>query len=301
MRLLCCQRLPFCQILTTQQVSSLMNFVFGSDLHSSESHYYALRDTALERDADAIVLGGDLFRYSRDPRTQVSFCREFVVPWIRGLDRPVAWIPGNTDWEQALSPIRSACDEGAVELSHTGSTYVAGVRFVGYGFTPLGPFRIKHREKRDRFTSPVCLPEPSFVPSSNGELRTADMEWAADLGSIEDDLSGLPDAEIWVMHCPPANTRLDCVRATDDVQAVTHCGSLAIRAAIERRQPALVLCGHAHESPDECGAWHDTLGASPVVNPGRVDQPGVICFSTETSGRVWEIEHTRIGERFLLG
>ena len=61
---------------------------------------------------------------------------------------------------------------------------------------------------------------------------------------------------VLVSHQPPRGTACDVARGT-------HVGSTAIRAAIEERQPALVLSGHIHES-----IGSDRLGNSMLINPG---------------------------------
>jgi len=72
---------------------------------------------------------------------------------------------------------------------------------------------------------------------------------------------------VLVSHQPPRDTHCDLARSG-------HVGSTAIRAAILRHQPDLVLCGHIHES-----AGTDTLGRSRIVNPGPWFQGGVVRFS----------------------
>ena len=52
----------------------------------------------------------------------------------------------------------------------------------------------------------------------------------------------LPDADILISHCPPADTPLDFARG-----AARHVGSLAIRERALRHRGVLV-CGHIHES-----------------------------------------------------
>ena len=58
-------------------------------------------------------------------------------------------------------------------------------------------------------------------------------------------------------HCPPHGGRLDRTFAG------RHVGSQALRAFVERTRPALVVCGHIHESRGV-----DRLGPTTVVNCG---------------------------------
>jgi Icc-related predicted phosphoesterase len=78
---------------------------------------------------------------------------------------------------------------------------------------------------------------------------------------IERGFAAVGDApvKIFCPHAPPLDT------ACDRLPSGKHVGSAAIRAFVERAQPALVLCGHIHESRGE-----DLIGASRIVNPGPV-------------------------------
>lgn len=83
--------------------------------------------------------------------------------------------------------------------------------------------------------------------------------WSCDLTEAEAGamLEGCEGADILITHSPPKGV----VDATSTGLSV---GSVAIRAAIERIQPGLVLCGHIHDSWQQEGR----IGASRVVNLG---------------------------------
>ena len=66
-----------------------------------------------------------------------------------------------------------------------------------------------------------------------------------------------PRWEIVLSHSPPRGTLLDRTRRGE------HVGSHAVRQFIEQVQPALLLCGHIHES-----RGLDRLGATTLVNCG---------------------------------
>jgi hypothetical protein len=63
----------------------------------------------------------------------------------------------------------------------------------------------------------------------------------------------------FVVHFPPLNTAVDCIRAGK------HAGSRTLRAWVERAQPAALYCGHIHEA---AGAT-DRLGNTPMFNVGK--------------------------------
>lgn len=59
-----------------------------------------------------------------------------------------------------------------------------------------------------------------------------------------------------VVHSPPKG-HLDEAHGR-------HLGSHSILAAIERKRPALVVCGHIHQ----CWGSEAVIGTTPVVNVG---------------------------------
>jgi Icc-related predicted phosphoesterase len=70
-------------------------------------------------------------------------------------------------------------------------------------------------------------------------------------------LASCPARSIVVSHSPPYG-------AADRSSRGDHLGSRAVREAVLRLEPRLVVCGHIHES----GGRHERLGATPVVNAG---------------------------------
>jgi Icc-related predicted phosphoesterase len=83
--------------------------------------------------------------------------------------------------------------------------------------------------------------------------------WSCDLteAEAEESLAGLDGADILVSHSPPKGV-------ADLTSAGASVGSTAVRAAIERAQPKLCLCGHIHDSWGES----DFIGLSAVHNLG---------------------------------
>jgi hypothetical protein len=79
--------------------------------------------------------------------------------------------------------------------------------------------------------------------------------------------SGLPPAHplVLVTHQPPLGT------VTDRVRNGRHVGSESVRLFIEHIQPVLCLTGHIHE-----GRGMDTIGRTPVVNPGPLSRGGYV-------------------------
>jgi Icc-related predicted phosphoesterase len=88
------------------------------------------------------------------------------------------------------------------------------------------------------------------------ERTESEFEQAAEQAFADRIRQGDEGPTVFVTHQPPHGTRCDIARGQ-------HVGSHAVRAAIERHAPDLVLCGHIHEA-----AAIDRIGESIVINPG---------------------------------
>ena len=83
--------------------------------------------------------------------------------------------------------------------------------------------------------------------------------WSCDLSETTATimLSKMTHADLMIVHSPPKGI-------ADRARDGRSLGSAAIRDAIARVQPRLVVCGHIHDSWGKSG----TIGASPVHNLG---------------------------------
>jgi Icc-related predicted phosphoesterase len=159
-----------------------------------------------------------------------------IVEAVRARCPSVLAVCGNTD----LPGIEDYLRAEEIDLDRR-SRVVGGVAFAGIsGGLPFGG-------------TPYERTEADFAAAAEQALSAAAQETARPL--------------VLVSHQPPRDTRCDLTRGG-------HVGSTAIRAAILRHQPDLVLCGHIHES-----AASDLLGRSRIVNPGPWFQGGVLRFS----------------------
>jgi Icc-related predicted phosphoesterase len=82
------------------------------------------------------------------------------------------------------------------------------------------------------------------------------------------------DADIWVVHTPPARTAVSThVNGRDS-------GDSELVAAVRRHAPRVVLSGHVHDPLD----WHTRHGPTLLMNPGRSHDtpvPNHIILNTE--------------------
>lgn len=67
--------------------------------------------------------------------------------------------------------------------------------------------------------------------------------------------------DVLMVHAPPKGT------VCDQIPGVGHVGSVAVRDAIEKFKPKIVVCGHIHE-----GMGTDRIGESVIVNPGELSK-----------------------------
>lgn len=126
---------------------------------------------------------------------------------------------------ESADELRAAAPEGAHVL-HGQGCEIDGVRIFGLGYAvPVTPFGT----------------------------------WSCDLSEQEAGamLDRCEGADILVTHSPPKGV-------ADVSSSGLSVGSTAIRAAIERLQPPLALCGHVHDSWGQEGR----IGATRVVNLG---------------------------------
>lgn len=149
-----------------------------------------------------------------------------VVDALKAIDRPTVLVAGNNETTKELA---EACEgwPSAVVLHGTGAE-VLGVPFFGVGGgIPVTPFG----------------------------------SWSYDFNETEAEklLADCPAGGVLVTHSPPAGV-------LDLAGSGTSLGSTAIRAAMDRRRPKLLVCGHIHGSGGKSEQAGDTL----VVNAGPV-------------------------------
>jgi uncharacterized protein len=89
-----------------------------------------------------------------------------------------------------------------------------------------------------------------------GGVPVTPWDWSFDLTEEEaaERLSACPEHAVLVVHSPPKG----------HVDGSRRLGSEAVLAAIEQKQPRLVVCGHIHEAAGE----QSVIGDSRVLNAG---------------------------------
>jgi Icc-related predicted phosphoesterase len=138
--------------------------------------------------------------------------------------RPAVFVAGN---HETTDELVAACrDWPEAHVLHGTSVALGGVTFFGLGGgVPVTPFGAWSHD----FTE--------------DEARTL--------------LAGCPPGCVLLSHSPPKGILDVSTRGAS-------LGSQAVREAIERTRPALVVCGHIHA----CGGQTARLGPTPIVNAG---------------------------------
>jgi Icc-related predicted phosphoesterase len=143
---------------------------------------------------------------------------------FRSAGRPLVLVAGNHESTEQLA---DACrDWPDTWVLHGSSAVVGGVTLFGLG---------------------GGIPVTPFGP------------WSYDFSEEQAEklLASCPAGCVLVSHSPPKG-------AVDVSSGGRSLGSVAVRAAIERLKPVLVVCGHIHGSAGQ----QAYIGGSPVVNAG---------------------------------
>lgn len=282
--------------------------VYASDLHASIPHYERLFETAIEVDADAVILGGDLLPDDLSgtnlARTQTAWIEQALAPVlvryrVRGGKRVIA-IPGNHDTVIGMEALSRTA---IVEVIHGRGVELGRWLVVGCALTPPTPFIVKDFERADEPGSP---PEPqparAWISGTDGMVATSPEEHFRKHATIWQELNRLPFAEgrtMLVAHCPPFDTPLDLMYGP------RHIGCRATRRFIEERKPAITLHGHIHEAPQLTNEYSTRIGPTLSLNAGQAGR--TLQLLTIEVGRPGEkpfVEHRRINlsaERALRG
>jgi len=149
---------------------------------------------------------------------------EVCIGPLQSIDRPVILVPGNNE---SLEELQEACvDWPQAHILHGSGVEIDGVTFFGIGGgIPVTPFGAWSYD----FTE----------------------EQAADL------LAACPNDAVLISHSPPQGI-------VDTSSRGESLGSVAVRDAILRTRPRLVVCGHVHA----CAGRVAVLDDIPVVNAG---------------------------------
>jgi len=275
---------------------------FATDLHGSAERYDALLDAVRTGRPRLVLLGGDLTPHPLAPVARGDFIGQAIGSRLEtlredlGPEYPeILAILGNDDSLPDEISALALEKQGLWRYIHGRRVDVGGIPVYGYAMVPPTPFLNKDWERYDvsRYVPPGGVsPEEGFRFSDVdlSEIRRSTI--AGDLKRLagEDNLS----KAVMLFHSPPYETTLDRAATdgmmVDHVPLDLHVGSIAIRQFIERRQPAVTLHGHIHESASITGSWRDRIGLTHLFGAAH-DGPelALVRFDTDHPGKAQRV------------
>ncbi len=253
----------------------MKRIVYCADIHGSIEKYQAFFGIP----GDYHIIGGDLlpkrgyFKSLYD--IQWHFLVDFLKPLLEAQKKHTRTLLmlGNDDIEPLESFLLEWEEEGLCDHLHGSLFEVEGFEIVGFKYIPPTPFSIKNFERGDsrgiaqkQFAAPILF-------QADGTYSPIDFEsYLKSKPSIAKLLEQLPkpcnfSKAIYVMHSPPYDSGIDVTVNKEPV------GSQDIRHFICKNEPALVLCGHIHESPGTV-----KFGETICINPGQLKNFGYSLF-----------------------
>lgn len=229
-------------------------------LAASDTHgivpFKRLVDACIRREADILAVAGDVQTCYRNQDPEKQF-EDDVLAGVRSLEAAgvdVVLVPGNHD-SHLKKLIETRASDWMPRNLHVMCDAVDVVRGVSFYGTPRTPtFRGWCWE----------TPEQEFA-----SVLSATMPKCVD---------------IILSHSPPLGTGIDRFDLNEDRR---HCGSEALRRAVERQRPKAVVCGHIHEGDHKTGRIGDTV----VMNVSLIDGLYIPAFApaeivVDVNGRV---------------
>lgn len=265
-----------------------MRIIYTSDLHSNELFYYQLLELINSVNADELIIGGDLFAYTRSLDEQLLFMDEFLVPFLKSIDIPIYLIAGNTDLSPVYETLRKALKEENYKFLNKTPQYLkSNIPIFGFPLVTPTPFRLKNFERRDLATDTVFL-DSAYIINDHGKQINVTDNYLNLLPSIEEELDTFTITDsIWVTHVPPSGGLLDIL------DKGKFAGSQAIRDKIKKEKPLLTLHGHIHEAPRISGNWIEEIGGTISINAGQGTDFHAVIIDIDSSQI--NIKHTIFG------
>jgi Icc-related predicted phosphoesterase len=228
-----------------------MRILLVSDLH------YTLKQldwvTSVAGDFELVVVAGDLLDISSivEPDAQIAVVLEYLAR-VAAKTTVVA-CSGNHDL--------NSCNEHGERAAQ----WLAAARASGVFVDGM-------RVETDRVVVTVC---PWWDGPSTREV--VGRQLSEDAALVRDRLW------IWAYHAPPDGSPTSWT-------GKRHYGDEDLGAWIHEHHPAVVLCGHVHQSPfANDGAWFDRIGPTLVLNAGRQigPVPTYVEIDTDTQRARW--------------
>lgn len=261
-----------------------MRVLFVADIHVSRDHLDQLVEAALNTEADALIIGGDIVPHDLPHAhamgildAQAMYLEGTLIPALKRLQSSAdieVYLDFSNDDFMANRALLEHYQEDLLHLLHMRKHPLSDeVDLIGYMMVPPTPFQRKDWEKPD--SKDIPYPSASRVrlkgyATGSGQIEEIVLDLDDD-ETIEKDLDRLSRQIdrpfIFVAHCPPYDTPLDMLSSG------AHVGSISIRRFIEkwshRNLMIASLHGHIHESPQVSQSMHTRINGALAINPGQ--------------------------------
>jgi Icc-related predicted phosphoesterase len=221
---------------------SSIRIAAAGDIHCSEENRDAVAAAfqEAERDADLILLAGDLTTYGEPEQAAI------LADICRGIATPVVAVLGNHDWHaDRCREVTALLEEAGVEVLQRSHT-VREVRGTRIGIVGTKGFI-------------GGFPDSELPDFGEPLLRQVYAETTAEVLALDEGLAAVVACplRIVLLHYAPATSTLE-----GEPRVIwAFLGSSRLAAPIIRHRPDLVLHGHAH-----AGAFEGAIGDVPVYN-----------------------------------
>lgn len=240
--------------------------LFTADLHGNKKKF----EDFFNLDADVYIIGGDLLTvegsFNEIYQNQKKFAETFLLKILKEKEgtSEILLMSGNDDLVFIENLIDKWEQQGLCKQLHGKKYIYDGIEIIGFRFVPPTPFSLKNFERKDereleaQFLN-ACIFEPDGTYTQINFQNF--LERNKSISELLEELIKPVNFKktVYIMHSPPYNSGLDKVY---DGKIV---GSIDIRKFIEKYQPALVLCGHIHESGGIC-----YIGKTTCINVGQI-------------------------------
>ena len=213
-----------------------MRIVAVSDLHG-----LLMNDTYEYPDGDVFVIAGDVLPDLRPTIRQSQWAIEVLKPWLKKRadqfkDIVLTW--GNHDFVDTYGdPTAKYLEDMNIFVASSAQTCEIGGKIF--------------------YVSPYCRQLPNWAYEASEESLAAMYKWIP---------SG---TDVIISHGPA----LDYLDKTCNMFGGTHAGSIALKRAIRKVQPSVVICGHIHEA---YGSYvlhhHGTSDVTDIYNVSQMDE-----------------------------
>ncbi len=171
---------------------------------------------------------------------------------LKGTNKRLFMIIGNDDPSSIADVIASFSNDNIVNMNERVFELDGKCEGFGLPYSNITPWHL-----------PGDIPEEAL----EGKIGTL-------IGKLHD-----PANSIFVTHVPPVNTIIDVAPYLEDLHLkvdmtgvqMSHVGSTAVRAAIEKHQPFMSLHGHIHESKGLA-----KIGRTQCFNAGSEYEQGIL-------------------------